>query len=243
MASFFTTNPTTAPQGPYVAGDTIQQMKLGSKFVDQSGNAYRYCLVGASALVPGKLYQSPVEITNHENLAPAAAAIGATQVTVTLGATAVTANQYAEGYLVITVTPGQGYRYQIASHPAAALSTTCVLTLVDPIQVALTTSSRADLVSSPYSNVIINPTTATGVVAGAAVYPTAAAAYGFLQTGGVTCLLVDDQTVVVGTNVAASNQAAGAIEPATGVQALVGIAITGGATTEYVAVKLTFDVG
>jgi len=243
MATFFSTNPGSAPQGPYIAGASTQAMTLGSKFVDQAGNTYRYCLVGGTALVPGKLYQAPAEITNHQNLTPAAAAIGATSVTVTLGNTATTANQYAEGYLVVTVTPGQGYKYRISSHPAASGSATCVITLEDPILVALTTSSRVDLVLNPYSGVIVNPTTASSCPVGAAIYPTAASTYGFIQTGGIAPLLVDDQTVVVGTNVAASNQAAGAIEPATGVQALVGIAVTGGATTEYVAVKLTFDVG
>jgi hypothetical protein len=241
MATFLTSAPTSAPQGPYVIGSTNRDMMLGSKFYDQASNAYRYCLVGATALVPGKLYQAPAEITNHQNLTPAAAAIGATQVTVTLGATAATANQYSEGYLVVTVTPGQGYKYRISGNAAAALSTTCVITLEDPIQVALTTSSRVDLVLSPYSGVILNPTTATSCVVGAAVYPVAAASYGWVQSGGIAPLLIDDQTVVVGTNVSASNQAAGAIEPATGVQATVGVAVTGGATTEYVAVRLNID--
>lgn len=243
MATSFSSNPVTAPQGPLVAGATSpQDIQLGAKFVDQNGNAYRYCLVGGTALVPGKLYQAPAEITNHQDLTPAAAAIGATQVTVTLGATAVTANQYAGGYFIVTVTPGQGYKYLISSHPAASGGATCVITLADPILVALTTSSRCDLVLNPYSGVIVNPTTASSAPVGVAVYPIAASSYGWLQTGGVAALLADG-ALVVGTNVCASNATAGAVEAATGVQALVGIAVTGVATTEYGAVKLTFDVG
>lgn len=242
MATAFSMNPATAPQGPYVAGSSTQDIQLGAKFVDQNGNAYRYCLVGGTALVPGKLYQAPAEITNHQNLTPAAAAIGATSVTVTLGATAVTANQYSGGYLVITVTPGQGYRYLISSHPAASGGATCVLTLADPIQVALTTSSRCDMVLNPYSSVIVNPTTASSTIVGAAIYPAAASTYAWVQTGGIAVLLADG-ALAVGTNVAASNAVAGAVEAATGVQALVGIAVTGVADTEYGAVKLTCDVG
>lgn len=231
-----------APNGPFSSSTDGTEIQLGAKFMDQNGNAYRRCLVGASALVPGTLVQAPAEITNHQNLTPAAASIGATQVTVTLGATAATANQYAQGWLVGTVTPGQGYRYSIASHPAASSSASLIITLSDPLVVALTTSSRLDMVLNPYSGVIINPTTASSVPVGVAVYAAAAGTYSWIQTGGIAALLADG-TVVVGTNVCASNATAGAVEAATGVQALVGIAQTGIATTEYGSVKLTFDVG
>lgn len=241
MPTFFTANPGTAPNGPFTS-DTSDFIGLGAKFVDQNGNAYRRVLVGGTALVPGKLYQAPAEITDHQGLTPAAAAIGATSVTVTLGATAVTANQYAGGYLIVTITPGQGYKYLISSHPAASGAATCVLQLADPIVVALTTSSRVDMVLNPYSGVVVNPTTATSCPVGAAVHAAAAATYSWLQTGGVAALLADG-ALAVGTNVCASNATAGAVEAATGVQALVGLAQTGVATTDYGAVKLTFDVG
>lgn len=237
MATFFTALPTTAPAGPFVAS-TTQEVGLGSKFYDQNGNAYRYAKFNGAS-VAGKLYQAPAEVTNHQNLETAAAAIGATSVTVTLGATAATANQYAGGYLVVTITPGQGYRYLISGHPAADASATLELTLEDPIQVALTTSSNADLIANPYNGVIVNPTTATSCVVGAAVDVVADGSYGWLQVEGPCPILVDDQTVAVGTLVSASNQAAGACEPFTGVQAPIGIAVTGGATTDYVTVKLS----
>jgi hypothetical protein len=195
---------------------------------------------GAVALVPGTLVQAPAEVTNHQNLTPAAAAIGATQVTVTLGATAATANQYAGGLLVVTVTPGQGYSYEIDSHPAASGSATLVLTLKDPILVALTTSSRVDLVANEYNGVIINPTTASSNPVGVAVYPIAIGEYGYIQTGGHANVLADG-AVVVGTAVVASNATAGAVEALTGVQAPIGIAQSGIATTEYGPIHLLLD--
>lgn len=242
MATILSNNATSAPFGLYQGGASTQEIPLGSKFVDQNGNAYRYCLVGGTALVAGKLYQAPAEVTNHQGLTPAAAAIGATSVTVTLGATAATANQYAEGWLVVTVTPGEGYRYRIAGNAAAEGAATCVITLDDPIQVALTTSSRVDLVLNPYSGVIVNPTTASSAPVGVACDVVAASKYGWLQTGGVAAVLMNG-TGVVGTFQCASNAVAGAVEPFTGVQAPVGIAVTGIADTEYGAVKLIFDVG
>lgn len=242
MSTFLTANPTTAPIGPFVAGQASDNgLMLGAKYVDQSGKAYRWSLVGGTALVPGKLYQAPAEITAHQDLVPVAAAIGATQVTVALGAVAATANQYSQGYLLVTVTPGQGYRYRISANPAAALSTSMIVTLEDPLLVALTTSSRVDLVLNEYSGVIVNPSTASSCPVGAAVFPVAASTYGWLQTGGVASLLADG-TVVVGTTVVASNTTAGAVEAFTGVQAVVGIAQSGIATTEYGPIKLILDV-
>lgn len=139
---------------------------------------------------------------------------------------------------MVTITPGQGYKYLISSHPAADSGATLTLTLEDPIQVALTTSSNVDLVPSLYKDVIVNPTAASSCVVGVAVDVVASGSYGWVQVEGPCPVLVDDQTVVVGTLVAASNQAAGACEPFTGVQAPIGIAVTGGATTDYVTVKL-----
>jgi len=210
---------------------------LGERAVTPDGRVFRYCKAGATALVPGKLQQAPAEVTNHQDLTPAAAAIGATSVTVTLGATAATANQYAGGWLMVTVTPGQGYQYKIKSHPAADASATLALALEDAIVVALTTSSRCDLVLNPYSGVIVNPTTASSTPVGVAVTAITAAQFGWLQVGGVANVLADG-TVTVGTALVASNATAGAVEALTGVQAPVGIAVTGIASTEYGAVRL-----
>ena len=233
-------------QAPEVIGQdlfsssSIQEHALGERAVTPDGRAFRYCKVGETALVPGKIYQAAAEITNHQDVVPAAAAIGDETVTVTLGATVATANFYAGGYLMVSVTPGQGYSYKIKSHPAASSSATLVLTLEEPIEVALTTSSNIDLVANAYSAVIVNPTAASGVVAGAAVYPIAASEYGWLQTHGPANIL-NDASSTVGTNVSASNSTEGAVEASVTAQAALGIAMTGIATTEYGAIFLTID--
>lgn len=239
--SYFSADPQLAPLGPFTSTASLPDaVQLGARFKTQDGRVFRMAKAGAVALVPGTLLQASAEVTNHQGLTPAAAAIGATQVTVTLGATAATANQYAGGQLMVTVTPGQGYSYEIDSHPAANSSATLVLTLKDPILVALTTSSRVDLVLNEYSGVLINPTTATSNPVGVAVYPVVAGEYGYIQTGGHACVLADG-AVTVGTAVVASNGTAGAVEPLTGVQAPVGIAQSGIATTEYGPVHLLLD--
>jgi hypothetical protein len=214
------------------------QTNLGARGIDQAGNAYRWCLAGASALVPGKLQQAPAQIANHQNLTTATAAIGATSVTVTLGNTAATANQYAGGWIVITAGTGASYRYLISSHPAANALATLVLTLSDAIVVATAVAdSKSDLQANPFSGVILNPATASSAPVGAAVTAITAAFYGWVQTRGVAALLADG-AITVGTALVASNGTAGAVEPAAGVQAPVGTSLTDIDTTQYGSVYM-----
>ena len=223
--------------GDLTTDSSTQQHNLGEMIRTTDGRTYRYAKAGGTALVPGKLQQSPVEITDHQNLTPAAAAAAATSVTVTLGSTAATVNQYAEGYLMVSITPGQGQLLKIKSHPAADASGSLVVTLSDPVVVALTTSSRVDLVLNAYSGVIINPATATSSPAGVCTYAITASQFGWLQVSG-PCNVLADGSITVGVNVSASNGTNGAVEAAVTSQAAVGYAITGIATTDHGAVML-----
>jgi len=208
--------------------------RIGETVSANNGNVYRYSKAGAVALVPGTLQQGPAEVTAHQNLTAAAAAIGET--TIVTSAITTTADQYLNGWLVVTVTPGQGYNYAIKSNTVGT-SAACTLTLEDGIQVALTTSSRYDLVANPNNGVVINPTTATSCPSGVAIYPVAIGAFGWLQIGGVATILSDGGSTV-GTNVSASNATAGAVEAAVTAQAAIGVAVTGVATTEYGSFRL-----
>ena len=90
---------------------------LGEFMVTSDGRGFRYSLAGAVALVAGQLQQAPVEDTADQNIAPTAAAVGATSV-VTSDTMTVTVNQYAGGWMVVTVTPGVGIAYKIKQHLA-----------------------------------------------------------------------------------------------------------------------------
>lgn len=237
MPSSLTGSPQTAGQDLYTTSAT-QYHRLGERLKTPDGREFRYCLAGATTLVVGKLQQAAAEKTNHQNLTPTAAAIGATSVTVTLGATASTANQYADGWAIVTVTPDVGQQYRIKSHAAAASSAAQTLTLDDPLVAAWTSSTRVDMVLNPYSGVVVNPTTATSCPVGAGVFAITNAQYGWIQTKGVAALLAD-VAITVGVNVSASNAIAGAVEAAVTAQAACGFAVTGIADTEYGAIFLT----
>lgn len=223
---------------PLLSSSTTQLHNLGELVQANDGRSYRYALAGATALVAGKLQQASAQVTGDQNLTAVAAAVGDTALVSTSTVT-VTANQYANGYAIITVTPGVGYQYKISGH-AAFTAEAPTFTLADPIQVALTTSSRIDIIKNAFDSVIVNPAAATSAPIGVAVYPVAIASYGWLQVLGTAAVLADG-AITTGTTLIASNAVAGAVEPgadAADLQAVVGYAVSGIADTEYGAVKL-----
>jgi len=197
-----------------------QYHQVGELVHSSDGRAFRYALAGGTSLVAGQLQQAAAEVTNHQNLTSPVVAVDAVTFDVTLGATLASVNQYANGWVFITVTPGVGRAYRISGHAAVAASGTMTVNLSDPIAVALTATSRLDLVRNPYAGVIVNPTTRTSGPCGVAN-------------------VLSDGATAVGNFVSASGGVAGSVIDATHVaEPTVGNAMTGIADTEYGAVKL-----
>src|SRR5262245_8874353 len=146
MATKISSDILLAPAALDANSADANQTNLGARAFDQAGNGYRWVQAGAVALVPARLCQAPAQVANHQNLTVATAVAGATSITVTLGATAATANQYAGGWVTISAGTGAGQRLLIGSHPAANASATLVLTLSDPtVSATLAADSKADL--------------------------------------------------------------------------------------------------
>lgn len=198
----------------------------------------------ATTVAAGSLYQDAATISAHVNMAVTAiqtySANGNVpyKLTVTLGATAVTANQYAGGFLIVNAGTGLGQTLKIASHPAADLSTSLVVTLEEAPYVALSTSdSKATLITPHGANVIINPTTQTGAKVGFGLYAIPASTYGFLVTKGVVAGLNDaTAAITVGAMLSPSNATAGAVEDGVLAQGYVGNAIQAGVEGETRAI-------
>lgn len=248
--SRFTQRGATGPL-PYAQQSTDASLNtlVGSKFETSDGREFVLIQNAGTALVAGNLIQGPVTIgANHTNLACTTAAIGATTITVTLGGTAVTANQYAGGFLVVNAGTGIGQTLKIQGHPAAALSTAVVITLEDPFQVAtLASDSKVTLQLNPYgsangvdvrtSGCVVCPTTLTGPVIGVTVSPIAAStatvpSYGFIQTKGVVGCL-NDATTAIGLDLMHSANTAGAVQTyVVATSGRVGTSHVAGVTTE-----------
>lgn len=214
--------------------------KVGQLATDGNGRYFRYVLNGATAVVPGKLYQASAEdTTNLQNLTITNVAVGATSITTT-STTTIAANATAGGFITVTDgTTGKGLTYRLKGNTVAS-SAAVTFYLEDPIITATTGTAKVDVIKSPYSGIVVNPATATSAPIGVGVYPIAANEYGWVQVKGAASVLADG-AITVGTNLVASNAVAGAVEPATGVQAVVGTAITGIATTEYGFVQLNLS--
>ena len=137
--------------------------KLGELHVDEFGRKFRYAQAGAAALVTGHLLQEAAEDTNYRSMAvDTAAAIGTFEVSVTLGGTAVTANQFDNGDLVVESSTGIGQQFKIERHDVQTSTTgSCSFFVERPIAIALTTSSQVSVRKSSYDGVIDFPVTPT----------------------------------------------------------------------------------
>jgi hypothetical protein len=171
---------------------TTKLMQLGQVGVTRDGKTYRYAYSGAVALVAGKLTTAKAKVANHTNQAVAAAgAVGDRTVSVTLGATAATAEQYTDGYIQFLESAGMGQSLQIASSPVIASAGTGVLQLADALATAVTTSSKYSLVYNPWDGTIIS---ASAVALFANGVPNVAVAinnYYWSQVGGIANVLSD----------------------------------------------------
>jgi hypothetical protein len=214
----------TAPLA-YQASGTFQQSTdaslqtmLGTRWDLEDGRELTMVLAGASNLAVGKLMQDAADVANHQNMAVTAFTAYSTttnlpaQVTVTLGGTAATLNQYQLGYAFVVDGAGAGQSLQIQSHPAQATTNgALVITLADAPNTALDTTSKISLFPQPGNGVIVNPTTPTNVPRGVTFYPITAANYGFVATKGQWSVLGDSTAATVGGAVSPSTATAGAI--------------------------------
>lgn len=222
---------------------SVQQHTLGEMAYTPDGRGFRYCKNGGTAMVRGKLYQNAAEdATNMEDLTCTATSANATSITTTSTVT-LTANQVAGGYLVVTsATTGAGQVSRIKSH-AAATAAVVTFQLEDPLVVATTGTVKIDVLPNPYSGVVVAPTTATGIPVGVAVHAVAANEYGWLQSHGIGPCLAQGTVTVGDVVIPANTTTTGTVvaEGANTIDAEVGMAPTGIASTEYGLIFLTID--
>ena len=236
-------NLAVSPQELFTSSST-QGTDLGALATSGDGRYFRYFLNGAVTAVPGKVYQGPAQdatnLSPAGGLTPAAAAIGTKTVTIT-SSTTNTTNVIAGGFMSVCVTPGQGYNYKVASNLASSAGN-MVVTLEDPILVALTTSSRVVFNQNPYSGCVVAPATLTAAPAGVAIYNVTNAQYGWLQTHGpASCLVtgtLGSAGLAVGVLVGGT---IGSLAPCIAGTPVLGYTMSICATTEYDNIFLQID--
>jgi len=204
------------------------------------GRTFVYSKAGGTALAIGKLAVQPTPTANHQNVVAAAAvAVGAKSITVTLGATAATLNQYEDGFLVVSDATGEGTAYKIRSNPAADASASLALSLYDAVHTALDTTTECCLIPNPYNGTVISVTDQADVPAGVPIIGITASYYFWLQTGGI-CPVLADENVTQGLLLTIGTSVAGAVEgqDAAG-EPIIGSAYIALVDTEYRPAYLT----
>lgn len=165
---------------------TTQKLEaFGAIGQTQDGRRYRYAQAGG-AVTGGNLVIAPSLTAAHQNIAvQSAAAAGATQLQVTLGAAAATQDQYAEGFLTVGA-DGSGVPVvlKIKGNTAGASSGVITVSLAtnNPLPTALTTSNVVSLAPSRFSSVTASAT--AGVPVGVAVVSIASGSCGWVQVYG-----------------------------------------------------------
>lgn len=221
---------------------------MGQRFDLSDGREVVLVGVGATAIVSGVLCQAPAIVAGHQTLAmtvPTAtpATAGTFQILVTNGSTVINSGYYNGGFAIVKDGTGIGQTLKIASHPGAAASATCLISLEDAIQVTLDATSVINLIANPYNNIIIAPTTATANVVGVTMYPLTASVaptyngtsgalstsgtqqYALIATKGIVSCLADASTATVGLGLMRSTTTAGTVTVRTATGADVGNAL------------------
>lgn len=220
---------------------------LGTKAIARDGTIYRWTLNGAVALAAGTVVAAPARVANHANLALASTSnigLGVTKVTVVLGGTAATADQYIDGTLIINDGTGVGQDILITGNSAQTSTTGNVdVYLAEPIGVALAVAStKVTLQANQNQTVVTAPAAATSVAVGTSPAVVAIANYFWAQTRGMDSIL-SDGIIAKNTGAIVSTSVAGAVvTEATGtITARIGYAPDATVDTKYYPIFLQID--
>lgn len=208
----------TVPQGIYEESD-VQKAPLGMTMDLNDGRRFQYCEAGGTGLVVARLLQSEAVVGNHGGTGQAldAPAAGTNVINVTPGASAGSANDYAEGYIVIVNDTGDvtiaGTVYKVSGHAAITASTAFDVRTLDDLWEAIGANSTGALVKHPCKDVIVKPASpATAPLVGVPIRDITADYFFWSQIRGV-CGCLQDGALVNGSEVVVSDGVAGAVAP------------------------------
>lgn len=208
---------------------TTKQVQYGAVGETPDGRRFRYVSFGGTSTVaPGLLMQAAVASGNSQGLAITASGTsvqtaanllaGSTTLVVTNSSTAVTQDQFAEGFVEVLQTSGSNngpISYRISGNSAAAATTGyIILTLAEPLRNATTLVAGTDTVNlwaSPFSAVVATTTVNVpiGVTIKQVVNTSTVTNYGWVQSKGQTTAFFDASSAVIGNTIGPSTTTAG----------------------------------
>ncbi len=225
---------------------TTKKNRIGTKLILPDGREFFYSLAG-EAITAGKITMSATEpAADHDtDLAVAsAAAVGDKVINLTNGgSTAVTANQFDDGYLYVNDAAGEGQTFKIKSHTTAGTGAALAITLHDndSVRTALTTASQCGIQKALGSSVEVwDVNDIDGIPLGVPACDVASGEYFWNQVKGPAAVLTNG-TVVIGKNVmtgSTTDGSADVIADDSSAEFLIGGVIAVAASTEYSLVDL-----
>lgn len=229
-------------QGLYESKATAVH-EVGEYILSNDGRGYRYCKAGGTALVVGKIQQAKAEDTsNEQELTITNAAVGDLTI-VTTDTVTLAVNLLAGGFLLVSEgTLGVGEVYKLKGNTAASAAVV-TFNLEDAVRTATTGTAKVDVKVNPYMSIIVAPTSQTSAIVGAAQFAIVASEFGWVQTHGV-CGILAQGTVVVGDGlVPANTSVTGTVvsRADASLEASIGFALHGGASTDFCLAFLTID--
>jgi len=196
---------------------TSQQTQLGAVGVTSDGRRYRYVKFGGtSTITPGQLLVAPAVTANYQGQTITATGTGgqvsgnlsasSTQIVLTNGSTAITADQFAEGFIDLLV-GGSGtgvtatYTLKIRGNTAAAASATFTVYLAEPLRNTTALVPGTDtynLYVSQYNGCAASSTAnvPVGVTVISVPNTSSVTNYGWVQTGGACDVINDGQAAI-----------------------------------------------
>jgi len=224
---------------------TIAVHQLGDVYRDSVGRCFVYSKAGASNLAQGKVTVSDNVVANHVNMSFAVApTAGDTKISITLGATAATADQYKDGWMVVNDGTGEGRLYPIGGNLSAGSAGTIVVYLKEAIATTGALSqANVDLRASKWNGNVISATDQADCPTGVPMVAVTAAYYYWSQTGGPASVLADEPLDPVGSIVTIGSSVAGSVEELDAVaEPVIGEVMVVGVDTEYPMINLQIFV-
>ena len=192
--------------------DNAQAHTVG-EVVWSSDRAFRFAVAG-EALTVGRLCTEPTGNSSLTTMAVLAGAKDAYTITFTNATTTTTAGYFDSGYAIISYGTGAGQIFKIRKMAALVSGAASSVELFDPIQTALDTTSKLDIVANPYNRVLMTATATLTPVGATLCDVTAAGDYCWLQTHGVAAIIADG-TIPAGTGAFNDGSNPGAIDVTT----------------------------
>ena len=201
------------------------RLKVGTRFVRSDGNTFVYGYSGvgtAKGVFVAPTYASSGLVVSANNVIAVASAVavagdavapgdaGSRYIEITLAA--VTANQYAGGYIAINGGSGAGFVYRIKGNTATGnpASGNIRIELREPLVVRLTINTDIAITPSPWNDVVIADTSTNTIVSGVSMNTTTTTKpYGWFQTTGTACIL-QQGAIAIGSGIQLSASVNGA---------------------------------